>query len=164
MKRFLVLACTFLVCGSLVGCGTDSREGLIEDTINMVQQAAADVGNIKSRVNDAIKKADEKGTKLDLTEAGKAADQLKKLGEEAQKIKRRIELDRASITDEDRENYAKAKRERLESAFDDLVKKRNDLNKSLAKAEQINQAAKIAVEQLRERIRDAESPFEALAR
>src|SRR5450755_364278 len=110
MKRLLVLACTFLLCGFLAGCSTDSREGLIEDTINMVAEAANDVSNIKSRVNDAIKKADEKGTKLDLTEAGKAADQLKKLGEEAQKIKRRIELDRASITDEDRANYAEKKR------------------------------------------------------
>ncbi len=164
MKRTLVLAGAFCLCGLLVGCGTDSREGLIEDTINMVQQAATDVGNIKSRVNEAIKKADEKRTKLDLTDAGKAADQLKKLGEEAQKIKRRIELDRASVTEEDKANYADKKKERLASAFSDLLKQRNELNKALTNAEAINQAAKDAVEKLRERIRDAESPFEALAR
>ena len=165
MKRLPVLVCTFFLCGFLVGCGTDSKEGLIEDTINMVQQAANDVGNIKSRVNEAIKKVDEKGSKLDLADAGKAADQLKKLGEEAQKIKRRIELDRASITDEDRQTYADNKRGKLASVFGDLIKERNDLNKALDKAEKSNiPNAKKAVNDLREKIRDAESPFESLAR
>jgi chromosome segregation ATPase len=164
MKRSLVLAGAFLLFGCLFGCGADSRIGLIDDTINLVQQAAADVGNIKSKVNEAIKKAEEKGTKLDLTDAGKVADQLKKLGETAQKIKRNIELDRASITDEDKVNYVEKRKGQLESAFADLLKQRNDLNKSLAKAEQINQAAKKAVEDLRDKMRDAESPFEALAR
>ena len=133
MKRILVLGSTFLLCGLFIGCGTDSREGLIDDTINMIQQAATDVGNIKSRVNEAIKKSEEKQTKLDLSDAMKAADQLKKIGETAQTIKRRL-------------------------------KQKTELNKSLTKAEEINTAAKESVEKLREKIRDAESPFESLAR
>ena len=164
MKRFPVLVCTFLVCGILVGCGADSKEGLIEDTVNMVQEAANHVSTIKSKINEAVKKSEEKGTKLDLTDAGKAADQLKKHGEESQKLKRRIELQRGSVSDAEKKEYAENKRSRLQSAFEDLVKKRDELNKVLAKAETINQAAKKAVEDLRDKIRDAESPFESLAR
>jgi len=166
MKRVLVLGSTFLMCGILIGCSSDSREGLIDDTITMIETAATDVGNIKSRVVDAVKKVND-GTeqKLNLNEALKAADQLKKFGEESQKIKRRIEQERAPLTEEERKSYVEKKRDKLKSAFDILLKRHVELNKALADAEQINHpSAKIEVEKLRDRFRDALSPFESLAR
>ena len=165
MKRFLVLGSAFLLCGMLIGCGTDSREGLIDDTIGMIETAATDVGNIKTRVNEAVKRVqDGKDPKLDLDLAMKAADQLKKIGEESQKIKRRIEQERATITEEERKTYTEKKRERLSAAFGTLQKRHTELNKALADAEQLSASAKTEVEKLREKFRDAQSPFESLAR
>src|SRR5437879_4865408 len=135
MKRILAPVGAFLLSILLVGCGTDSREGLIEDTARMIGQAATEIRNIDKRVNDAVAKSSEKGTKLDLTDAMKAADQLKKAGEEAQKIKRRIDIDRGTVTEEDKEKYSKTSAEKLQPEFEELLKRRNELNASLQKAE-----------------------------
>ena len=81
MKRLLQAAGILSVSIVLAGCGSDSREGLIDDTVGMMNQAATEMGNIKKRVNEAVDKV-KNGTsnKLDLAEAMKAADELKKSG------------------------------------------------------------------------------------
>ena len=76
---------------------------MISDTISLLDLAATDVGNITTKVNDAVKKVEDgKSTKLDLTDANKATEQLKKTGEKTQEIKRRIEQARSSVTDDER--------------------------------------------------------------
>src|SRR4051812_28969978 len=114
MYRLFLIGVTLSLCGLLTGCGGDSYEGLISDTISQIDLAANDVANIRDQVNKAVKKFDE-GTakKLDLSLAGKAAEQLKKTGVDAQIIKRRIEQVRTRVTDDERKTYAKNKRDEL---------------------------------------------------
>ena len=161
MKRFLVLGCTFL----LVGCGSDSREGLIDDAVGMINSATREVGTIKTNVNKAVEEVQSgKEPKLDLSNAMKSADQLKKIGEEAQKIKRRIEQERATITEEEKEMYFTKKRDDLRRESEALLKKHAELNKALNEAEQLSSSAKAEVEKLREKLTEAQSPFVALTR
>ena len=163
MKRFLVLSGAFLFSGLLVGCGSDSRVGLVKDTTSMIERAASNVGNIKTRVDEAVKEASG-GKKLNLSEAIEATKALKDTGDEAQVIRRKIEKVRASITDEDKKSYAQSEKKNLKSAFEDLSKQKDQLRVALADAEKLPGNAKIEVKALREKIIEAESPFEALSR
>ena len=163
MKRFLVLSGALLFSGLLVGCGSDSRVGLVKDTTNMVETAASNVGNIKTRVDEAVKEASG-GKKLNLSEAIEATKELKVTGERAQEIRRKIEKVRASITDEDKKSYAQSEKSKLTTAFEDLSNQKNQLRVALANAEKLPGNAKIEVKALREKIIEAESPFEALSR
>lgn len=160
--RLLMVGITVVMCGMLIGCGSDTHVGLISDTIGMIDLAGTEVGNIKSRVNEAVKKVEEgKTAKLDLSDAFKAADKLKSTGDQAQIIKRKIEQVRSSITDDERKTMAAEQRGRLSEAFKGLLKQKEQLRQALEAADKINEKE---VDKLREKIREAESPFEALAR
>ncbi len=163
MKRFLVVICSLLLSGFFVGCGSDTHEDLIKNTIKMIDIAAVDVSNIKGRVDDAVKRADEaKKNSIDLSEAIKATEKLKETGDEAQKLKRRIEQVRSQITDVERKEYAKSQKDQLNAAFTDLLKKRAELRTAIADAEKRFSGTK--VKELRDKIIEAEAPFEALAK
>ena len=163
MKRFLVLCSAFLFSGLLVGCGSDSRVGLVKDTTGMIETAASNVGNIKTRVDDAVKEASG-GKKLDLSQAIEATKELKVTGDKAQEIRRKIERVRASITDEEKKTYAESEKSKLTAAFEDLKTQKEQLRVALADAEKLPGNAKNEVKTLREKIIEAESPFEALSR
>ena len=166
MMRCVLVGCTLVLCGMLVGCGGESHEGLINSTIQAMDDAGSKIKIIKDRVSDAIKMVEEKeSTKLDLVEATKATEGLKKAGEEFQKLKRRVEQVRGSITDKDRETYAANQKPNLNNAFKSLVDQREQLRKTLEQAEEMkNGAYKGQVLDLRKKIVEAEGAFEALAR
>jgi hypothetical protein len=166
MKRLVQAGGVLGVCIVLAGCGSDSREGLISDTITMMNQAATEVGLIQKAVGTAVKEVEGgKSNKLNLAAAMKAADKLKETGDKTLEIKARIEMVKAQITDEDRKTYADNKREEINAAFKDLLAKQVALDKTLAEAEKLNVSnAKEAVQKLREKYVVAKSPFEALAR
>jgi hypothetical protein len=165
MKRFLVLCGAFFVSSLLVGCPSETRDGLVSDTIQRIELAATEIGNINSRVKEAIKQAETDNKKLDLTAALAAATKLKDTGDEAQKLKRRIEQVRSQITDEDRKAYAQKHKDALNVAFTSLLKKREELRLTLADAEKLHvPGAQVAVKEFREKLVEAESPFEALSR
>jgi 3-methyladenine DNA glycosylase/8-oxoguanine DNA glycosylase len=162
VKRFLILASALFFCGMLAGCGADSQEGLITDTIGLIDLAATEVGNIQSRVNDAVKKKEEGKTEtLDLTDATKAAEKLKKTGEEAQTVKARIERARQSITPEQQKAYAEKNRADLSAVVKRLLDKDVELRKALDNAAKIDAPA---VEALRKKIVEAQGQFESIAR
>jgi hypothetical protein len=160
MKRILPLYAAFLTCGMLTGCGSDTYEGLISETIQHIKLAGTDVGNIKSRVKEATDRVQE-GKKLDLSDAIAATKQLKIDGEKTQDIKRRIELIKANVTDDVRKANAEAFKDELNKVFSSLLKQREELREALAVAERID-AQKTA--ELRSKIVEAEGPFEALSR
>lgn len=162
MKRSMVLGCALLLCAAIVGCTSDTHAGLLTETIGLMNQASTEVGLIKTRVKEATDKA--KGGKIDLSEAMKAADKLKQTGEDANKVKKLIERVRGRVTEEERKENAEKHGRALNQAVEDLWKAKQSLQKQLAEAELISESAKREVERLREKIRDAESPFEALAR
>ena len=163
MKRLLVCLSTLLLCVFFSGCSAETHEGLVSDTIERIGLAATEVGNIKSRVNEAVTKA-QAGKKLDLTDAIEATKKLKDTGDEMQKLKRKIEQVRAQITDEEKKNNASKNKARLTAAFSDLLKQKDELRTALAEAEKLSPSAKTAVKDLRDKIVEAESPFEALSR
>src|SRR5215475_2898925 len=132
MKRLLQAAGILSLCIVLAGCNSDSREGLIDDTVSMMNQAATEMGNIKNRVNEAVESVKSgKSTKLDLSEAAKAADKLKEAGQKTLEIKARIEREKTQITEEERKNYAANKQEVLNSAFKNLLTRQDELRQSL---------------------------------
>ena|ERR1051325_4444269 len=166
MKRSLVLGSALILCSMLVGCAPDTKEGLISDTIRLMGEASTNVGNITARVKEAVAKA--KGPplkKLDLSDAMGAAKTLKETGEGASRISKRIEKVRAQVTPEEQKAYFEREAGRLNEAFKELHKQKNDLQVQLAIAEKLEGSAdhnRLQVQNLRDRIRDAESPFEAL--
>ena len=166
MKRALVIGSAMLLCLGLVGCGDESNEGRITETINMMGSAASEIGNIRSRVKDAADKARNDPTaKLDLTAAIDATKNLKNLSEEAMKIKRNIEKSRAKITEKEKETYYSDEQKGLiNSKFKELLDAQVALQRQLADAESISANAKVEVDKLREKIQIAQSPFESIAR
>jgi hypothetical protein len=166
MKRFLVLCAALLPCVFLVGCESDSRAGLIKNTALLLDNASAKVGDIKSRVTDAIKAAEKDNKKIDLSEAIEATKGLKEVGAAAQELKRGIDKVRLEVSDEDRKAYAVRDKDTLSNAFAGLLKQRTQLNEELVRAENIKngQNNKVVVDELRAKIIEAESSFEAIAR
>ena len=163
MKRLLVCFGGFVLCAILAGCGSDTHEGLISDSIANVRLAANKVADIKTRVEEAIKRHED-GKKFDLADAIDATTKLKEAGDQAQKIGRSIAKVRAQITDEERKINVQKHKAKLNAAFAELLKQKEELRAALAKAESLGPNAKSEVKLLREKIVEAESPFEALSR
>jgi hypothetical protein len=162
MQRFFATATCLVFSLLLVGCASDTRAGLIKDTIGLMQDATAKVNDIKKAVTVAISKAD--GGKINLTEAMDSTKGLEDEGPKAQDLKRRIDRVRLQVSEEDRKKYANEMKGEISEAFASLLKARSELKAELAKAEEANPNNKSAVKDLRARIEKAESPFEAIAR
>ena len=164
MKRLIGYCGTVALCIFLSGCGSDTHEGLVSATVNLMNQAGQEVGIIKGKVTDAIAKSNE-GKKFDLTDAIDATKKLKETGDDFQKLKRRIEQIRGQITPEEQIENAKKYRAKLADAFAGLAKERAELSATLQEAERLPAAnARVDVKNLREKLTEAESPFEALSR
>lgn len=166
MMRLVMIVGTLALCFVLTGCGSDTHEGLIKDTIQAMDTAGSEVTAIKTKVADAVQKFEKnESTSLDFADAMKATEKLKKVGEEFQKIKRRIEMVRGTITDDQKKKYAEDTKLRLNDAFKSLLTSREQLRKSLEQAEALNNGQfKTKVADLRKKIIEAEGPFESLAR
>lgn len=157
-----MFACVFLFCNLLTGCGSDTHEGLVQETIQQMRAAGTEVSIITAKVRDATDEAKKANkSKLDLTAAGKAADKLKDTGARIVLLKQRIDYVKSKITAEEREEFAKNNRTALSDAFKKLLQEKEDLRKALADAEAID---KDRTDELRKKIVEAESPFEAQAR
>lgn len=167
MKRLLSVAAILSFCFVLAGCSTDTREGLIDDTVGIMNQAATEMGNVQKRVSEAVKNyEDGKAAKLDLTDAMKATEKLKETGGKTLEIKARIDIAKSQgITDQEKVTYAENKQQSLNTAFKNLLTEQDKLRKALVTAEKCGAPnAAQAVEELRKKISEAESPYEAIAR
>jgi fumarylacetoacetate (FAA) hydrolase family protein len=161
MKRILVLLSTSLFCVILTGCSSDPRGDAIKGVVNLMNGAAGDVKSITTAVDSAVEKHKKENTPLDLSEAITAAKGLAARGKELQEIKV-SQIDHFKpATEDEKAELAEKYRVRINTAVVDLVKEKTELNKVLQKAEAID---KDKVEELRTKIREAEGPFEALAR
>jgi len=162
MKRLVGLGGVALLCSILMGCGSNTRLEKINDVITMMNLAQTEITNIKTRVDEAVAKA-EKGGGFDLKDAMDATIPLKEKGDDVAKLKRTIETIRSQITEEDKKANVQKLGEKLTAAFKDLRKAREDLRVSLLEAEKLPNA-KTKVDALRKKITEAEGPFEALTR
>src|SRR5262245_61031685 len=104
MKSGLVLLGAFML--ALVGgCASDQREGQASTVITLAEGTTGKIVTVRERIEDAIKKLDEKADKLDLTDAMKAAEELTFKGREMQHRAQEIRAIREPITDQERQQY-----------------------------------------------------------
>ena len=161
MRRIPVLLGTFALCGLLIGCGGDSRDYLVTQTVSLMNEAATATTGITESVNTAVKASGKVRDKLDLTEAVKATDALRDTGKKLQEMKQRTENLRGTISEEERSENADEYRNKIVASLQELTKAKDALQVALAEAEKLNRKE---AEKLRVKIREAEGPFEAVAR
>src|SRR5947207_669022 len=142
MKRMLVFSGVFFLCVLTAGCGSDTHEGLVKDTIARMDLATSNISNIKDEVIKATKAAEAGGTNLDLKKAIEQTAALKETGAEFQKLKARIEHARAQITEENKKAFADSQKGSLTTSYKALIEQKEELRSALGKAEKINDAAK----------------------
>ena len=161
MNRILVLLGTSLFCVILTGCGGDPRGDTVGAVVGLMNGAAGDVKSITTAVDKAIDKHKKENVPLELTDAIAAAKLLAETGKKLQEIKTN-QIDHIKpATEEEKVELADKYKGRINTAVGDLVKEKKELNNALQRAEAID---KDKVEELRTKIREAEGPFEALAR
>jgi oligoendopeptidase F len=162
MIRSLLLLGTLLLVGLASGCSGDTREDLIANTLNAMDEAAKELDTLAKDVNKAVDKAKgEKSNQLDFTEALKYTDKLALTGKKMQAIKGQLESMRSTITPDEREKNAEEKRGAINSSFKRLQEGRTELEKALKNAEEVN---KSETKKLNDKIKEAIGPFESLSR
>jgi uncharacterized protein YciI len=162
MTRSLVLLGTLLLSGLLAGCSGDTREDLISNTVNAMDEAAKEVELVAKDVNLAVDKAKkENSNQLDFTDTLKATEKLAATGRKMQKIKGDLEATRSSITEEERKENAKEQAGRINNSFKRLFEQQEKLENALKAAAEVNRAE---TQKLRDKIREAIGPFESLSR
>jgi hypothetical protein len=157
MKRFLVLVGTLLLSSVLAGCGGESRDDLISATVNMMNEAASEIDSIQKNVNDAVKKSKESNAPLDFTDA------IKK----CEKLKQRLQVVAGSITEDERKTNEENNKQRINDSFHRLVKARDELQQALDNVEALskgNVAYQTKAKELRDKLKDALSPYETMSR
>jgi hypothetical protein len=160
MRRLLVLSCAVAFCAMLSGCTSDPQGDAIGAVEARMNDAANDIKNIADEVDKAVKKYDKDKGPLDLTEAGKMAEKLKETAKKAQDI-RVTQIEHIKVTDGEKTELEQRFKTRINNAFSALVTAKTELNTALQKAETIDREK---TDELRTKIREAEGPFETLAR
>jgi len=165
MKRNVVLVgIGFLLIG-LVGCGSNSRDALVNRDINVIDGAAAQLGVVRDKVNEALDKSAKEKRALtgdDLKPAVQAAAALKDVGKAMQKLKEQTDALTDSITKEEREELAQRFKARLQGAMVSLVKSQQEMDQAIRKAE--DKGPKQAVVELKKTLELAQSEFGVLAK
>ena len=161
MRRLPVLLGTFALCGLLVGCGGDTRDYLVTQTVSLMNEAATATNGVTESVTKAVKTAGTDKNKLDLTEAAKATDALRETGKKLQEMKQRTDNLRGQVDQGERDANAEAYRTKIVGSMEELTTAKESLQKALKEAENLN---KKKTDDLRTKIREAEAPFEAIAR
>jgi hypothetical protein len=163
MKRTLVLLGTFGLCGVLSGCASDPQGDAISNVIQKMNDATGDIESIAKEVDSAVKKQEKEQKAIDFAEAIKMAKNLEKTGKELQKLKVEQITNLKPPDEEAKKEHAQQFRSRINVAFNSLLQSKAKLNEALQKAS-ANPDNKEKVDDLRTKIREAEGPFETIAR
>jgi hypothetical protein len=129
MKRLIVLAGAFvLVCG-VSGCGGDTHESVIKDTIDVLKKTARELRNIRKAAEP--KKGDDVAArkKRVLEAAESSAKELRKLGEQLQDLNRRAVALKDTLSKDEKARIDKAWKDK----FQEAVKEVNDAWEQLKK-------------------------------
>ncbi len=161
MKRGLSLLVMFVGMMLLAGCGVGGSEDLVAATLDSLSAATSEITNIQLRVNEAVKKSNnQKG--LDLDDALKAVEQLKKVTEEAKVLRVKIDRQKETVTEEQRKkNTTEQVRNRIETEYGQLFDESEKLRAAMAKAAEVDPAA---TDNLKKKLNEALAVFELLAR
>jgi len=160
--RSLVRCGLFIALLGIVGCGSDPREALISSTIGYLNEAANDISRIRDRVDEAVKKQENKKLNAkELKDATSEVDSLKELTKKMQIAKQKIESVSGSTTAEQREALRQQFQQKLSSAMASIEEQRLALEKSIVAAEAVDAES---VKDLRSKLTEAEGSFVILAR
>ena len=160
MNRLLVLTVALGMCVTMVGCGSDPREGLVAATIQEVEAAATKVANIRTKIDDAVKKT-ETGKVPDFKEVLVEVDGLKKIAKLMQELKAKADVLKDKTTDEERKDLTEKNRVPLNKANERVAEARAKLNETMAAVEAQH---KDALKTVREKLIEADAEFEAISR
>ena len=160
MKRVLPALGAMIMCGVMIGCGSDPREGLVDAAVVGVETGATKVMNIKNKIEDAVKKT-ETGKTPDFKEALLEVDALKKIAKEMQDLKIKADALKDKTNEEERKDLADRIKPRLNSAIDRVVKAKKELNETMVAVEAQH---KDALKTVREKLAEADGEFEAISR
>ena len=160
--RSLTRLCAVLLTLGLVGCAGDPREAKINSVISYLNQSSSDISQIKEKVSDAIKKAENKKLPTkEMKEALSPVESLKTLTKDMQKVKQHIESLAGSTTKEQKDALAEQFRSKLSAAMATLEEERRALEKTIQEAESIDPDG---VKELRAKLTEAEGNFVMLAK
>lgn len=159
-KRMVLVGTLLLACA---GCAANQRDDLVEHAIGLLSSTTSKVNAVRERIEDAMKKS-EKG--LDLTEATRAAEDLKAKGKELQQTSQAIRAMREPISKEEKEQYLERYKPRLEPEAAKLSEATLALNQKFRELEKMAQdpTSKAAVEDLGKKLKEAQGEYEGLAR
>jgi protein subunit release factor A len=160
MKRLLMLGLSLGFSLSLVGCGSDQREGLVNGTVKKLENAATKVANINKKIEEAVKKT-EQGKTPDFKEAIVEVESLKQIAKEMQALKTETEALKEKTPEEEQQALREKIRVPLNDSIERLTKAKKELNDTLAA---VDKDYKDALKPVREKLAEAEGEFEAIAR
>ena len=160
MKRYVVLTVALGMCASLVGCGSDPRDGLVAATIQQVDAAATKVTSIRTKIDEAVKKTDP-GKTPDFKDVLVEVDGLKKIGKSMQDLNVRVAALGNKNTDEERKRLTDENRGPLKIALERIADAHAKLNQTMAAVEADH---KDALKTVREKLTEADAEFEAISR
>jgi outer membrane murein-binding lipoprotein Lpp len=161
MIRSLALVGLLLSC-LLAGCSGETREDLISNTVNAMDEAAKQLDTLAKDVHKALDKAKKDGTnQLDFTDAIKSTEKLAKTGQKMVAIKGQLESIRSTITPEEKEKNAEEKKAAINRSYKSLQDGKAELEKALKEASEVNRAE---TRKLEDKLREAIGPFESLSR
>jgi predicted nucleic-acid-binding protein len=160
MKRLMVLGAALVMGVTLVGCGSDPRKGLVDGTVENLQNAATKVANINKKIDEAVKKT-ESGKTPDFKDAIQEVESLKDIAKKMRTLKTETEALKEKTPEEEQKALRETIRGPLNDAIERLSKAKRDLNDTLAAVEQEH---KDALKTVREKLTEAEGEFEAIAR
>src|ERR1700683_4768915 len=160
MKRVLILAAALAMGTTLVGCGSDPREGLVAAAVTDVDNAATKVSNIKLKIEDAVKKA-EAGKAPDFKDALLEVDALKKIAKEMQELKMKADALKDKTTEDEKKELSETFKIRLNTANERVAKAKKELNDTLVA---VKAQHKDALTTVREKLAEADGEFESISR
>lgn len=165
MLKSIVRGCTFVVLLGFVGCGGSEREGLINETLAQLNRATTLLGNIRDSMQKAIKTAE--GEKRNVAPADfdklvkDILPDLKDVGDKMQILKRQIEAQRDTVTEEQRKALAERFAKQTDSALTSLRDEQLALNKVMQEAQRLNDEA---IKEVKKKLAEAQAEFEVIAK
>lgn len=167
MIRRLARAGVMVCLTALVGCNSDSRDGLIRSTSNQLSEATTSVDGISTKLKDYLKSKEarnEDAAKKDLEEAVTSSKKLKEIARELQTLYRKADS-AAPTSDEERKALREANQANIKSFAANVVslsEKHREMK--LALAEVTKKYGEEPIRPLLQEIQEADTEFAAITR
>lgn len=165
MRKYLVRGCTLLVLLGVAGCGGGERDGLINETIALLNRATTVIGNIKNGVVAGMKTAESEKRKIKAEDFESIMKDLipefKDVGTKMQMVKRQIDAHKEGVTEEQRKALAEKFATPTRTATAALQEEQKQLHAVLQRAQSIDADA---VKDLKQKLTEAQGEFETIAK